>query len=427
MSVYGVSTTFYWTVLLLLLSAVACRPLPEKAASKVAAVEPVMATHTVAPIRVGLTPVTTSLPASVTPDSRPTVASSATPTSTPTATPTPTATATATVTPTPEPTVTLTPAGLMGLAGFPPDVNPLTGEKVRNPSVLQRRPLAIKVSNYPPQVRPQHGLNHADLLFEHYAEAGVTRFTAVFYSQDAEKVGSIRSGRLIDLEIPLMYDAAFAYSGAVGPIRLLVRDSAFFSRVISPDFAHGGFYRAPDPDKAFEHTLFTDTYSLRAILNQRGEDTAPHLATYMTFNQEPPANGQPAASLQIRYLGTNAFWQYNSANGRYYRWTDGQSHIDANTGAQLTFKNIIVLGAHHQETEIVEDRGGNLSIQIQVWGEGPVSIFRNGQRFEGRWRRMDPSHMLTFYDLEGNALPLAPGNSFFQLVPLGFTDLITNR
>jgi hypothetical protein len=31
--------------------------------------------------------------------------------------------------------------------------------------------------------------------------------------------------------------------------------------------------------------------------------------------------------------------------------------------------------------------------------------------------------MLTFYDLEGNLLPLAPGNSFIQLVPLGFTNL----
>ncbi|MEI2420554.1 DUF3048 C-terminal domain-containing protein, partial [Arthrospira platensis SPKY2] len=69
---------------------------------------------------------------------------------------------------------------------------------------------------------------------------------------------------------------------------------------------------------------------------------------------------------------------------------------------------------------------GNLSIQIQIWGEGPVSIFRDGRRIEGRWQRLDPSHMLTFYDLEGNPLPLAPGPSFFQLVPLGFTGLASD-
>jgi hypothetical protein len=31
--------------------------------------------------------------------------------------------------------------------------------------------------------------------------------------------------------------------------------------------------------------------------------------------------------------------------------------------------------------------------------------------------------MLTFTDLEGNILPLAVGNSFIQLVPLGFANL----
>ena len=41
---------------------------------------------------------------------------------------------------------------------FAADVNPLTGEKVADPGALNRRPLAIKVSNYPPQVRPQRGL-----------------------------------------------------------------------------------------------------------------------------------------------------------------------------------------------------------------------------------------------------------------------------
>jgi hypothetical protein len=294
---------------------------------------------------------------------------------------------------------------------------------MRNPAVLARRPLAVKVSNYPSFVRPQAGLNSADLVFEHYAESGATRFTAVFYGRDAELVGSIRSGRLIDLEIPVMYDAAFAYSGASGPIRLLVRDSAFFSRVISPDFAHGGFYRIPQEDKPFEHTLFTDTAALRYILSERGEERAPALQNGMVFRAEPWQTGEPAQQLEILYRGTNVFWQYNQADGRYSRWTDGQPHLDANDDAQLKFANIIVLGAHHQETDIIEDAGGNLSLQIQIWGEGPVSVFRNGRRLEGHWRRLDASHMLAFYDLAGNPLPLAPGPSFFQIVPLGFTGL----
>lgn len=309
--------------------------------------------------------------------------------------------------------------------GFPDNVNPLTGETVSDTAVLARRPLAVKISNYPPYVRPQAGLNNADLVFEHLAEGNVTRFTAVFYSHDADPVGSIRSGRLIDLEIPLMYDAAFAYSGSAGPVRLMFKDSAFFSRIVSPDFAHGGFYRIADPDKLVEHTLFTNTYNLRYILDERGENKAPVFQNFMAFQDEPPPAGIPVTQLEIDYEGTYVTWWYDAGNGRYLRWTDGEPHLDANTGQQLRFTNIIVLAAQHQETDIQEDTAGSghNSIQIQIWGEGPVSIFRDGQRFEGRWHRDDPQQMLTFTDLDGNVLPLAPGNSFFQLVPLGFDKL----
>ncbi|MCI0398575.1 MAG: DUF3048 domain-containing protein, partial [Chloroflexi bacterium] len=325
-----------------------------------------------------------------------------------------------------QPTAVLQPTqsipGLIGPANFPPNVNPLTGETVADPAVLQRRPIAIKISNIA-RVRPQSGLNSADLLYEHYTEGGITRFTALFYDQDAAKVGSVRSARLIDLEIPVMYDAAFAYSGASGPVRLMLRDSAFFNRVISPDFGHGGFDRISDPNNPgqfFEDTLFTNTAVLRSILDQRGENRPPVFQNGMAFHPTPPAGGVPASALEVTYLATDAFWQYNPATGRYTRWSDGVPHLDAATGQQLDFKNIIVLAAHHEDTDIVEDTNGFFSIQIQIWGEGPVSIFRDGQRFEGRWRRATPGEMLTFYDLQGNILPLAPGNTFFQIVPLGF-------
>jgi hypothetical protein len=326
---------------------------------------------------------------------------------------------------TPSPTSTELIPGMIGPDNFPDDVNPLTGLVAADPEVLEQRPIAVKISNIA-RVRPQSGINNADLVFEHMTEGTITRFTAVFYTNNAEKIGSIRSGRIVDLEIPVMYDAAFAYSGASGPVRLLFRASPFFARIISPDFGHGGFERISNPNNPsefFEDTLFTNTNTLRFILDERGEDVPPNFQNGMAFHPDPPAGGTPAATIEVAYRATNAYWQYESGTGRYNRWSDGIPHIDANTGEQLNFKNIIVLGAHHQNTDIVEDSFGSPSIEIQIWGEGPVSIFRDGQRFEGQWRRENPGNMLTFYDLEGNLLPLSPGNSFFQLVPLGFTDL----
>lgn len=332
-----------------------------------------------------------------------------------------TQTAVPTLSPTPASTATPAIEGLIGPTNFPANVNPLTGLVVSDPAVLAKRPLAIKISNAPPFVRPQAGLGNADLVFEHYAEGGATRFTAVFYTNDVEKVGSIRSARLIDLEIPVMYDAAFAYSGSAGRVREQIRASSFYERVVSPDFAHGGFERIPDGDKPATHTLFTNTYNLRFILDERGQNNPPVFANGMAFRAEPLQAGTPAGRVEIAYTGTNATWVW--INGRYSRWTDGEPHLDANTGEQLRFDNIVVVAAEHVNTDIVEDTNGEPSIQIQIWGEGPASVFRNGVQINGRWHRANPSHMLTFTDLDGNILPLAPGTTFFQLVPLGFDRL----
>ena len=301
------------------------------------------------------------------------------------------------------------------------------GEIVEDPAVLQRRPIAIKVSNYPEFVRPQRGLNNADLVFEHYAEGGATRFTAVFYSEDAHTVGSVRSARIIDFEIPVMYDAALGFSGAAGGNKDRFSGVDWFDRIISPDFGHGGYYRTPpeDPDVDFWHTMFTDTYRLRAILQERGLDVAPQLQNGMVFSQEPPEGGTQAKQVEIGYSGNYVTWWYDSGLDHYLRWNDGERHIDANRNEQLNFTNIVVVSARHVESWIPETevRQGAKSIEIQIWGEGPATIFRDGQRFDGRWQRNDPRDMLTFTDLEGNPLPLSPGNTWFELVPLAFDKL----
>ena len=65
--------------------------------------------------------------------------------------------------------------------------------------------------------------------------------------------------------------------------------------------------------------------------------------------------------------------------------------------------------------------GGHYSIEIQVWGEGPATLFRDGLRYEGRWQRNDSKNMLTFTDLDGNVLPFKPGNTWVEVVPTYYT------
>ncbi len=77
------------------------------------------------------------------------------------------------------------PPHIIGPDNFPPGVNPLTGERVYNPAVLNRRPLAVKISNAPDTVRPQAGIGAADLVFEHYVEGGLNSFYGDLLDQHA--------------------------------------------------------------------------------------------------------------------------------------------------------------------------------------------------------------------------------------------------
>lgn len=333
-----------------------------------------------------------------------------------TSTPSPTAT----FTPTPEPTE-------ISQTIIDPttdsSINPLTGEKVDS-AVLNRRPLAVKVSNAPAIVRPQAGLSFADVVFEHYAEGGLTRFTAIFLSKDCEKIGSIRSGRLIDLEIAAMFKSMFAYSGASGGVNQEIRKSDIFERVISPDFGHdSAFQRIPAPGKAFEHTLFSSTEALWQVTDQRGLNGRQDVQGWV-FSEEPPPEGTPTTFIKIPYEPTyvTTEYQYDPAQGVYLRSILGEPHTDELTGKQLTASNVIILFANHVETPILEDThgGGHYSIQIQLWGEGPAKIFRDGQAYELKWSRPQRQDLVTFVDDKGNRFPLKPGNSWVQLVPLDF-------
>jgi len=286
--------------------------------------------------------------------------------------------------------------------------------------------VAIKLSNSPAVVRPQSGLSYADVVFEHEAEVQLTRFTAIFYGEGAEKVGPVRSARLIDLEIPAMFRAFFAFSGASPGVVQRIKESDFSDRVLSPDpnWNTEGFKRIPQAGRAYEHTLFTDTPTLWEIADEKGWNSRQDLRGW-TFATSPPDGGRPAARLSLayhpRYISTE--YSYDLEVGGYRRSVLGEPHIDELTGEQLVAENVLVLYANHTPTDIVEDITGLqplYSVEIQLWGEGPMQLFRDGQMYQGRWLRPRREDLVRFVDMSGKPIPLKPGHTWFQLVRLDF-------
>jgi hypothetical protein len=277
-------------------------------------------------------------------------------------------------------------------------------------------------------VRPQSGLNSADIVFEHLAEGIYTRFTALYYGESPEKIGPIRSARLIDVEIPAMYDSALCLAGASIGVSRKLYGSDIRPRILRSWYP--GYYRSGE-EKPWEHTLYGDPDGFWEKLDELEENHAPELSTFMAFSSVPPDGGESAEYISIAYdTGTFVEWRWDAERQRYLRWADDEPIIDANDGAQVAAANVVTLFASHvYDVSIcelqVEDQCLSPSRQIQIWSQGFAAVYRDGKRYIGEWRRENREDMLTFYDTEGNPLPLAIGQTWIQVLPYNYDDPVT--
>ena len=352
-----------------------------------------------------------------------------------TSTPEPTSTkpaATATTAPTPTIAVPTATPTVIPTATPDPNVNPFTGLAL-SPTDTKTIPVLIKVSNSP-EVRPQSALALADVVVEHYSEGGITRFTALFHTNLPDKVGSVRSCRLIDIELPVIFGAGIVCSGTSGGTRQkifasgswadsggdvrktvwMVGDQGNFE-CLQPAGCPLPMYRTSEAYPP--HNLFASTHNALAELVSRGLNKPTTFNTW-SFSTTAPDGGKSAASVNIPYSSGVVGWVYDAKSGAWSRSIGGVPHFDAITGAQLTSTNVAVLYVNHVTTLIVEDSGGSHGIEIQLWGEGNAQLLRDGKMYDVRWQRTGNATGLKFVDSNGNALPMKPGNTWLEMVPL---------
>ena len=349
------------------------------------------------------TPTPTSLPSTEIPAS--------------TETPTPLPTGTPTITPTP-----LYPPEGYGPSNFPAEVDPLTGLKIANPALLDRRPMVIKVSNLPRNVRPQWGLSLADIVFEYYTEEGSTRFAGVFYGNDAEMVGPIRSGRFIDADIVRGYKAVFAFGSAYVAELNRFRNSDFADRLVieGPNSPLTRY----EPNGA--NYLVVKTADLSAFATKKGITNTRQDLNGMFFKLDPPGGGQPANQVIVRYSGSiYNRWDYDTASDKYLRFSDSEDAFGGNESekyAQLTdrltnqpiaFDNVVVLYVNHE----VYSPG---IYDILFSGSGDGYALRDGQIYQVKWQRAD-TDVTSLTNPDGTPFAFKPGTTWFEVVGLSST------
>lgn len=332
-------------------------------------------------------------------------------------TPTPTLTSTFTITPTP----TLSP---VGPEDFPEGVNPLTGLLVEDPDNLNRRPVFVKVANYPPSGRPHAGLSFADMVFEYYIGYGSNRFIAMYYGQNAEKIGPMRSGRLVDPEIVHLYEGILGFHGAY--ITILDR----IVEVLGGRAFNGTTGLCPaicDDGRNIVTSKFGNSAELTALAEARGVENQQYPLKGMAFDPSPPDGGGEGEQATILYASINrGEWRYDQESGLYLRWIEDAASqnlemiplVDSITGNQLAFSNVIILFANHTEfTAAMHD--------IDLWnatGQRAL-VFRDGKVYDGTWTTPVNNQPIQFLDSAGEILRLKPGNTW--VVILGVTSSVS--
>jgi hypothetical protein len=347
------------------------------------------------------------------------------PTPRPTDTTTPTFTPTATETPLP--TETSTPAAY-GPSNFPETIDPLTGLAVSDPDILERRPVVIKVNIVPRSSnRPPWGLSKADIVYDYYHNDGYSRFHAIFYGNDAEMVGPIRSGRLLDYELVHMYQSIFAYGSADVLINQRLLNSDFSNRIVLEGSASPCPPTNASPLCRYEPTtndfLLGGTSELSAYVAARGVENGRQNLDGMSFNPLLPAGGLPGNQVFVRYSGDNyTRWDYDTSTGQYLRFQDdvydtGQGEdyaplIDRLNDEQVKASNVVVLLVRHEFYQ----QPPNEIIEILLSGSGTAYAFRDGQVYQVQWNRPSTNSVLTLTNPDGTAFPYKPGFTWFQVV-----------
>jgi hypothetical protein len=293
-----------------------------------------------------------------------------------------------------------------------PPVAPLTGLPQADAAKLERPALIVKVDNVPAAFGLQEGVEAADVVYVEEVEGAATRMAVVYQSLD-ETVGPVRSARTSDLEIAGNLNMPFfAYSGANGGVLQMVADGPMIDEGINRSEAQAVYSR--NQRGRGLHRFFLPTNEIYEI-GRPGGSTPPPLFTYRA--EGTPSTGEIANAIDIGY-GSNAtrvHYDWDAATG-WKRSQNGKAHVMADSGIQITPKNVVVQFVPYSASAFV-DVSGARSPEAEMVGEGEAWVFSDGKLVRGRWSRPSLGAVTAFTDAAGQPIQMTPGQTFVELVP----------
>lgn len=304
----------------------------------------------------------------------------------------------------------------------------LTNEWV-DKTTAETRPIAVMIPNES-NALPHYNLSNASILYEANVEGRMTRFLAIFENwTDLDKIGNIRSLRSYFAYWAFEWDAFIVHSGQPFFVNelLALPDTETINENGFPDT--DAFFR--DPSRQRPHNLYATGSGIQKVVNEKGYSLSYRglcdTQHFQFTGSEAPntleqygtaATAATYIDMSGCYPVTRCYFDYNPQDELYYRsqhlsgGTDGP-HVDAATGQQLAFKNILV-----QDVQSEDIGEGYLSVTcLDTTQDG--WFFTEGRGIHVTWKKLSDYGTTRFYDDSGNEISLNTGKTMICIIQSG--------
>lgn len=298
-------------------------------------------------------------------------------------------------------------------------INGIKLTKTEYDDLKKRLPVAVMVNNHV-IARPQSNLQKADIVFETIAESGITRYMPIFWSNEVNKVGPIRSARQYYIEWLSPFDAIYLHDGyassddprvdAGGNIYTYgIKSMSTFGAWREYDgvrFAPHNEYTSPvaawTHAEDYEWTGFPSTFeSWRfkrdALTSERGDVIGADIVFW-----ERLRNGG----------AYDVHWAYDSTINSYLRTVGGRPDIDQEADTQIKAKVVII-----QNVKMTPTYDDKAHLIFDLIGQGNATILQDGKALEVTWKKTSRTSRTKYFDKDNKEIEFNRGLIWVEGVP----------
>lgn len=321
---------------------------------------------------------------------------------------------------------------------FPdPIYSTLTGEEISDANINQMPTYCIQIPNGLDGSRPQAGLNQAAIVFEAIAEAGITRFAAIFQNPNISAIGPIRSLRPYYLEWDTPFDCTIVHAGGsdealealqLGGQRELDESESYMWREYNTDRGWNNLFTSSANLAQFNSSRGYDTSNIKAFARLTPEEVDGQLQDLQNCVSEETCAGVNHIEINFGAVPSyNLIYTYNTESNSYTRaYANGETHLtymcpegleEPVTATQcgepepVTPKVVIAMVVNES---LMAD---GYHEDITTTGTGNAVIFQNGLAIEATWSKSSQNNQIIFRDSAGAEIKLTPGQTWISAIP----------